>query len=284
MGHWGTAILSNDTSADIKDLFFNLFDKGKTQPEIRKEIETQFLEGNDIAENTDFWLTLALLQWQIGQLDHDVKEIAEKIVDQNISIRVWRESDADEKSLQKRKIELIKLKVKLQNPNPKPRKIRNKIAPESILPKGSVFAFPLKNGNYSAVIILEEILNADYYFALILNTDVNKPEVPTLEDVLKSKVLTKPLNQNESTVKPAISSYTNSKHKEIIKTFIKLGEVVVKENYEKKFISYGAAPWSFLIQWANMYLVDNVPRAKASFQLSDYIKISKSWITDLWKK
>lgn len=284
MGHWGTAILSNDTSADIKDLFFNLFDKGKTQPEIRKEIETQFLEGNDIAENTDFWLTLALLQWQIGQLDQDVKEIAEKIVDHDISIRVWRESGADEKSLQKRKVELIKLKVKLQNSNPKPRKIRKKIPPKSILPKGSVFAFPLKNGNYSAVIILEEILNEDYYFALILNTDVNKTEVPVLDDVLKSNVLTQPLSQNVKSVRPAISSYTNTRHKKIINTFIKLGEVLVKDNYQQNYICYGVAPWSFLIEWANMYLVDNVAKPKEPFPLSNYIKTSKNWLSKFWKK
>ena len=42
MGHWGTAIFSNDNSADMRDSFLNLFDKGKPLSEIRIEIEKEF--------------------------------------------------------------------------------------------------------------------------------------------------------------------------------------------------------------------------------------------------
>ena len=284
MGHWGTAILSNDTSADIKDTFFDFYDKGEPLNEARKEVEKHFKEGDSLKDNTDFWLTLALLQWQVGQLDQDVKENAEKIIDQDIDIIVWRESSADEKSLGKRKNELFKLKEKLQILNTKPRKIKKKVLPKSILPKGSVYAFPLKDGKYSAVIVLDEILNEDYYFALILNTDLYKNELPTLDEILKSKVLTKPAYQNDKTIRPAISSYTNAKHKEIIKTFIKIGDVTIKENYQKNYLSFGAAPWTFMMEWANMYLVDNDPRPKITFPLSDYIKMSDNWFKKLFGK
>ncbi|MBX7153520.1 MAG: immunity 26/phosphotriesterase HocA family protein [Bacteriodetes bacterium] len=274
MGHWGTAILSNDTAADIKDTFFDLYDKGQTLSDIRIEIEKQFKEGDDLSSNTDLWLTLALLQWQVGQLDNDVKEYAEKIIDQDIDITAWRESEADEKSLTKRKAELVKLKEKLQTSNPKPRKPKKKIAPKSILPKGDVYAFPLENGDYSVVIVLEEIISPDYYFVLLALTNICKKEIPTLEDVYKSKLLAKPIYNDDKTIRPTIASFTNSKHKEIIKSFLNLGNVSIKEDYQKNYLSFGAAPWTFLLEWAKMYLVDHVPRPSKNFQVSDYIKVS----------
>ena len=284
MGHWGTAILSNDTSADIKDTFFSLYDKGKNLNEVRKEIEKQFKEGDSLQDNTDFWLTLALLQWQVGHLDQDVKEYAEKIIDQDLDITVWRESSADEKDLIKRKNELLKLKEKLQTSNLKPRKIKKKILPKSILPKGSVYAFPLKDGNYSAAIVLEEVLNEDYYFALILNTDVYKKELPNLEEVIHSRVLIKPTYQNDNTIRPAIASYTNANHKEIVKSFVKIGDVLIKDNYQKNYLAFGAAPWTFMLDWANMYLVDKKSSSNKIFQVKDYIRSSNSWFKKLFGK
>ncbi|MDZ7605495.1 MAG: hypothetical protein U5K79_07880 [Cyclobacteriaceae bacterium] len=53
-------------------------------------------------------LTLAALQWQVGQVDNDVKLIVEKIIDEGIDLKVWQESDADEKDLIKRQDELTK--------------------------------------------------------------------------------------------------------------------------------------------------------------------------------
>lgn len=282
MGHWGTAILSNDTAADIKDKFFDLYDKGKALNEVRIEVEKNFKEGVSLEDNTNFWLTLALLQWQVGHLDNDVKENAEKIIDKDLDITVWRESGADEKDLTKRKNELLKLKEKLQTFNPKPRKIKKKVLPKSILPKGSVYAFPLKDDNYSAVIILDEILNEDYYFVLILNVDISKKELPSLDEVIHSRVLTKPTHQRDPTIRPAISAYTNAKHKEVVNSFIKIGDVLVKEDYQKKYLSFGAAPWTFLLNWANMYLVDKAPQPTKKFQVKDYIKTTDSWLKKIF--
>lgn len=284
MGHWGTAILSNDTASDIKDTFFDLYDKGQTLADIRIEIEKQFKEGDALSSNTDLWLTLALLQWQVGQLDKDVKEFAERIIDQGIDITVWRESEADEKSLAKRKAELEKLKKKIQVSNPKLRKPKKKIAPKSILPKGDVYALPLTNGSYSVVIVLEEIITLDYYFVLLALTDICKEEIPTLEDVYKSTLLTKPTYNSDKTIRPTIASFTNSKHKEIVKSLVKLGNVSIKENYQKNYLSFGAAPWTFLLEWANMYLVEQVPRPSKGFQVSDYIKTPGNWLTKLLGK
>lgn len=277
MGHWGTAIFSNDTSSDIRDSFLNLYNKGNTISAIRIEIEKEFKEGGDLYHNSNFWLTLAAMQWQVGGLDNDVKLIAEKIIDEDIDLKVWQESDADDKSLVKRKNELLKLRDKLQTPNVKPRKVKKKVIPKSILKKGEIYAIPLKNLNYSALIIFEEILNEDYYFVIIANTDINSKELPTVDDVLKSHLVTKrPYKSDNFQVRPAIASYTNSKHKDVLKTFIKIGDVEIKSDYSQNYLSFGAAPWTSMIDWAN----DN-DRRGATFLVKNYVKTTP-WYKKLY--
>jgi hypothetical protein len=285
MGHWGTAILSNDTAADIRDAFFNLYDKGQPLDTIRKKIETDFREGDKLSENTDLWLTLALLQWQIGSLDTDVKEFAEKIIDDGIDLKVWKECEADEKTLTKRKAELLKLKEKLQTINSKPRKIKKKVIQHSILKKGEIYAFQLNDGNYTAIIILEEIINEDYYFVVIANTDITMKELPTIDDVLKANILLLPAREvDKLDIRPAILSYTNIKHKNIVKRFIKIGSVIVTVDYSGKFLSIGLALLDYMFDFVNTYLGDNKLVVSKNILVKNYVKSTDNWFKKLFKK
>lgn len=146
MGHWGTSILSNDTSADIKDIYFDMFDSGKSISSIREKLKRDFLEGDNISNNTNFWLTMSLLDWQIGDQDEKTKQLAIKIIDEQIDIKVWEESGADKTTLRQRDKVLLELREKILNTNPKPRKPRKKRIPKPIFKKGECFAFPMKIG------------------------------------------------------------------------------------------------------------------------------------------
>lgn len=274
MGYWGTAILSNDTSADIKDTFFDLYDKDVPLCDIRIEIEKEFKVNDKLADNTDFWLTLALLQWQTGCLDIDVKQFAEEIIDNDIDIAVWKDCDSDEKSLSKRKSELKKLKEKLQTENPKPRKRKKKKMPNAIFQKGEVYAFPMKNGKYTSFIVLEEILNLDYHYTLAANTDIISNKIPTLSDIANSNILVLPPHDHVNVnYRPLITSYLAVKYKEIIQSFIKIGDVYVKKDYKGGFINFGASSWSYMIESVNIYLVDNKERPHNKIKTKEYIKI-----------
>jgi hypothetical protein len=285
MGTWGTAILSNDTSADIKDTFFDLYDTNHNSADIRVEIEKEYKESDNIAENTDLWLTLALLQWQIGHLDLDVKQKAEEIITTGIDLNVWKENDADAKSLAKRKLELDKLFDKIQLDNPKPRKRKKKIMPTALFQKGDVFAFPLNNGKYSAIVILEEILSVDYHFTMVATTEICSTDLPTTKEVLKSNVIVKNTHQNDTVkFRPLIASCLNKQHKDIIKSFIKIGTVKVKAEYTTTFINYGVSAWVQLIEDINQYLVENKPRPNNIIHLSQYVSDSKSWFDKLFGK
>lgn len=278
MGYWGTDILSNDYSADIKDSFFALYDKGDSFTSIVKTIKGEFIENENLVDNTNFWLTLALLEWQVGNLSSDVKILAEKIIDEGLDLQVWKGYGADEATLLKRETELFNFRIKLQTPNRKPRAQKEKKFQISILKKGEVFAFPLDNGYFSVVIVLEEVIDRDFYFLLIANTDIYKVGLPSLEDVMKSGILIKSVDPYE----PAISCYSNSKYKGIVTTFIKLGDVVVKKDYKSNYLSYGMTPWSFMLEWANKYL--NKGKPDKSIPVSNYIKTSAGWLSKIFVK
>lgn len=103
MGTWGTGIKDNDTSADIYDSFFDLYNDGKNPVEISKKIisDNQDLIIDKYSSN-DFWLTLALAQWETKSLDKEVFDKVKTIIENKTDLEIWRQQDADEKMLQKR--------------------------------------------------------------------------------------------------------------------------------------------------------------------------------------
>ncbi|TXB62674.1 hypothetical protein [Phaeodactylibacter luteus] len=289
MGHWGPAIFSNDTSADIKDEFNSLFNKETPIDKIKEQIISSFKEGENLEENTDLWLSLSFLMWQVGYEDDEVKKKAFKIIDNGIDLKVWKESDADKQTLSKRRKKLSELRDKISNHNPQPRKPRIRKPPKSKFNKGDCYAYPLKNGNYTGIVILEEILDPEYYFVLIAQTNVNLNRLPTLDEIIESDILIEQPHQGlNSNHRKSISSYTNSKYKEIVKTFEKIGTVEIKDDFSKNYLSFGAAPWNFLVDRANEYLVDGKESPKVKWKTKNYIKMKntqkKNSIWNIFKK
>lgn len=107
MGTWGPAIQSNDTSADIYYLFFDLFQKGHSV----KDISAQLVDENqDIIDEEDdacnFWLALAKAQWETGELDPAILSRVDDIVSNGKDLAAWKRLGADAKLLEKRKQKL----------------------------------------------------------------------------------------------------------------------------------------------------------------------------------
>ncbi|WP_235299731.1 hypothetical protein [Portibacter marinus] len=284
MGHWGPAIFSNDISADIKDEFNSLFNKEIPIPEIKKQIIENYQEGKSLEENTDLWLSLSYLMWQIGYNDSELTEQAIKIIDEGIDLKVWEELNADKSTLNRRRQKLIELKSKILQPNPKPKKPKLKKAPKSIIKKGECFAFQLNNGNYTAVLVLEEILNLDYYFVLIAQTNLSLESKPTIEDVMNSNILIEQPHQGtNSNHRLSISSYSNTKYKDVIKTFEKIGEVQISKDFSSNYLDFGATPWCWIPLKANEYLVEGKESPKVKLKTSNYIKSeSQSKKRSIW--
>ena len=101
MGTWGTAIKSNDTSADIYAYFFDSYNDGKEPTEIKNKLISDNPNGTN-----DFWFTLALALWETKSLSNDILEKIREIIESESDLKVWKELDASESDIKKRKIVL----------------------------------------------------------------------------------------------------------------------------------------------------------------------------------
>lgn len=120
MGTWGTAIKSNDTSSDIYADFFELYNEGQEPAEISKKMikeNTELINNPDDCNN--FWFVLALAQWETKSLEQELYEKVKSIIESEQDLEVWRELDADESEIKKRKIVLEKFLDKISPDKPK---------------------------------------------------------------------------------------------------------------------------------------------------------------------
>lgn len=122
MGTWGTGILENDFSADIYGDFFEEFDKGVHPARISKSIIANNQEAiDDQYSSNNFWLTLALAQWETGSLDPEVFTRVKNIMESKQDIEIWRECDAFDADVESRQKDLEEFieKISIENANPK---------------------------------------------------------------------------------------------------------------------------------------------------------------------
>ena len=153
MGAWGTGIKDNDTSSDIYDNFFDLYNEGGKPADISKKLiadNQELIDERD--DSSNFWLTLALAQWETKSLDQEIFKRIKIIVESGQDIEVWKELDADDVTLKKRKRDLVKFLAKISIEKAKP---KGKEKPKKpVFLKGDCLVFKLDNGNYGGAIVL----------------------------------------------------------------------------------------------------------------------------------
>jgi hypothetical protein len=129
MGAWNTEIIGNDSSLDIYQRFFDLYNQGEKKTEditseIRQEFAEEF-EDHECKNNCLFGLALA--QWETKSLGLEVFNKVKQIVESGEDLEVWRALGADEKILKKRRQVLDKFLTQITKEREKPkRKIRPK--------------------------------------------------------------------------------------------------------------------------------------------------------------
>lgn len=116
MGSWGTALYSNDTSSDIRDMCNEVYslvgiDKG-TQLILEEYAD---IVNSDIIDNdyADFWFALADWQWKHGILTDEIKNKTISLLEARTGIDEWEGSD-----VKKRLAVMDKLIQQLKSPQP----------------------------------------------------------------------------------------------------------------------------------------------------------------------
>lgn len=190
MGAWGTNIKDNDTSADIYADFFDLYNEGKNPTDISAKL---LADNKELIDNPDdcnnFWFALALAQWETKSLDRIIFEKVKEIIESDNDIKVWKDLDADEKDLAKRKNALEKFFTKLQTEKPK---VKPRAKPRNVKPifaTGDCLAFKFNNGNYGGAVVLAANDNPKLGYNLVAGTRINQPTKPTLNDFEKAEIL-----------------------------------------------------------------------------------------------
>ncbi len=192
MGAWGTAISSNDTYVDIYGTFFDLYNGGLDVTEISKKLIADNQETiNDKDDCNNFWFALAKAQWECKQLEKDIFDRVKKVVETGADLEVWRQLDADEKDIKKRKVVLDKFLADLQTERPKAKSRKKKKIRQPVFEKGDCLTFKLENGNYGGAIVLEAIKDTELGLNLIALTKINGKAKPLLKDFENSEILTK---------------------------------------------------------------------------------------------
>ncbi len=286
MGTWGTALASNDTFADIYDTFFELYNDGL---EVTNISETLIAKNQEIINNSDecndFWFALAKAKWECKQLDLELYNRVKNIVETDLDIEVWRQLDANEKDLNKRKLVLIKFLADISIEKQKAKARKKKKEPKIIQPvfeKGDCITFKLENGNYGGAVVLEAIYDTQYGHNLIAATRINRVDKPTIKDFESASVLV----QNFALWKdsPNINWYSPIRHKNVAHLIENIGKIKVDKIYTQ-FVNntteYGSC--SDFDGWIIGQINRQFDFEKENKKLNKVIKI-KELINNYWWK
>lgn len=240
MGTWGTAIKSNDTSADTYADFFDLYNDGKEPNEIKNKLISENPNGTN-----DFWFALALALWETKSLSNDILEKIRGIVESESDLKLWKELDASESDIKKRKVVLYKFLAKLESEKAKPKVRKRKKNKQPIFETGICLVFKLANGNYGSAIVLSSDLESGYGYNLIVTTRLNQSTKPTLEDVEKSEILINDFGDWQKST--AWSWYLPDNFENDIYESIGKFEIQKKYNAKKSEMGFGyTSNWDFV--------------------------------------
>lgn len=268
MGTWGTSISANDTYADIYSEFRDLYNDGMDVPEITEKLIAENWEMTDNPHDANnFWFAVAKSQWEYKKLQPSILLKVTEIIESGADIESWRELDADEKDIEKRKVVLAKFLLQLNTERPKPKARKKTKIYKPGFEKGDCITFKLEDGNYGGAVVLEAEQIASIGMNLIANTTINQPQKPTIIDFEVAKVLI--LNHNNWIDKPHIKFVSAPiKNHDALNTE-KVGQINVQKSYPfNSFCStYGSGGFDFPNQ-ANMQFESEKTKAKPDLKIT----------------
>jgi hypothetical protein len=232
MGTWGTAIKDSDAFADVYDEYFNRYNKGEEPKNISKKIIEENWEILEIEEEKhSLWFALALAQWETKSLDPKILSTVEEIISSEADLKIWKELDASEQDIKKRKIALEKFleKIKSEKPKAKPRKrIKTKTA---IFSNGDCLIFKMANGNYGGAVVIATDNNPETAYNLTATTRLNQSNKPTVADFENAEVLI--CNYGQWQDNPKITwRAPDLYHKNYSEIFEYIGKIAVEIEYD----------------------------------------------------
>lgn len=119
MGTWGTAIFSDDFTADIKREYQTLLAFGVPQEEALKKTIEYFNAGTD-QDDCRFWFAIASIQMKYNRLEKEVADTTIRLLDNGGDIDEWEEED---RSKRHKVLEKLKSQLNDYDTSLSPRKV-----------------------------------------------------------------------------------------------------------------------------------------------------------------
>lgn len=149
MGSWGTALYSNDTSCDVRDMCNEVYPLVGIE-EGTKLILEEYSDtvNSDIIDNdyADFWFALADWQWKHGILTDEIKIKTISLLEAHTGIDEWEESGTAA-DIKKRLAVMDKLLQQIKSPQPEIKIPKAKIAKPKHKP-GDIIIFRTCDKDY----------------------------------------------------------------------------------------------------------------------------------------
>lgn len=285
MGTWGTAIKSNDTACDVYADYMYRYNEGAAPAAITEQIihDNQDLI-NDSEEAHNFWLTLALANWETKALEESLFRRVASIIESGADLDLWRVLDATESTVSKRKAALDKFLIQISSPKPKAKRRKKRTLKAPIFEKGACLCFRLANGNYGGAIVLEADHTQGYGCNLIVTTRINQRVEPTKRDFERADVLVYNFGQH-STDRIYTWYYPNLYIKSYALLFKQVCTVEVKQSYNSSDTTLDpsyTANWQFIISHLEEQLKHEATHPRPPrMHVSDLLKKYSRW--KLWQ-
>lgn len=191
MGTWGAGIKDNDTSMEVYESFFALYNSGLDPENIKKQLLQDCASDlSDEETKYDVLFSLALCLWEVQALDDtllaDIKTIQQADTEEN----VLRQMGADDKFLKERKKAVSKLIEKLENPREKAKKrVKPPVQIDSPFSVGAALAFQYPDETYGVAIVAQTNFFKNRGEMKLIYTDYRAKEKPSIQDVLNAHIL-----------------------------------------------------------------------------------------------
>lgn len=183
-------LFENDIEFDIKEEYINYLKDGLSESEADRNVIKNNEDIISLGDNEalEFWVALAIVEWEYGRLQETTKKIA---------IRMLLDKKADINFSNERIYELEKIIKKIQSKQPLKKKIKNDKVFNCIWNIGDVYAYQLKsqvskNKGYSnKYIIFQKVGESKVYpqniIPIIRVANKIFDNIPLLEDYLNSE-------------------------------------------------------------------------------------------------
>lgn len=190
MGTWSAEVFGNDTSCEIKEYFYEQYNRGSEVTQIVSELQEKFtysLNHTDDRNNVLFALSYCL--WETKSLEDSLLEQVAQIIESGSDLTVCEQLGSNVQFINKRKKYLHTFITKISVPKSIAKKrVKPPTQVESDYHNGSCLTFQYPSGLYGGIIIIDCTFYRNRGSMRIAFTDIEQQSEPDYNDFLASRL------------------------------------------------------------------------------------------------